>query len=205
MLILHTLYLFIAWGVSALVVAAVILIILRSLFIYRDVNPFTWSAINVRRATDPIILPVRRALVAFRVDPKIAPFIAVLMIIVVGYFVVQVASSVLNTIAGILHALTSRAPGMGVAILGYLLFGFLGLYTLLIFVRIVFSWGTIGYGNRKMRFLIRMTEPLLGPLRRYVPTVGMFDISPIVAFLIIWVLQAAVSATLLRGWQVTFF
>jgi YggT family protein len=205
MLILKTIFLFITWGVTAVVVAAIVLIILRSLFNYRDVNPFTWSAINVRRATDPVVLPVRRALVAFRVDPKIAPFIAVLLILLVGYFVVQVAGSVRNTIAGILYAVTSREPGLPVAIIGYLLFGFLGLYTLLVFVRIIFSWSTMGYGNRFMRFLIRTTEPLLAPLRRMVPTVGMFDISPIVAFLILWLLQAAVAGTLLKGWPARFF
>jgi YggT family protein len=204
MLILKTLYLFIMWGVIAVVGAAMLLIVLRSVFIYTDKNPFTWSAINVRRATDPVVLPVRRALVSFRIDPAVAPFIAVLLIIIVGYFVVQIASSVLNTIAGILYALTRGGEGVPVAIVGYLLFGFLGLYTLIIFVRIILYWGTVGYGNRWMRLLIRTTEPLLGPLRRTVPPVGMFDISPIVAFLILWLLQAVVSGTLLKGWPVNF-
>jgi len=202
---LRTIYAFVTWGVTALIVAAILLILLRSLFNYLDVNPFTWSAINLRRATDPVILPVRRALISFRLEPKVAPFIAILLILIAGYFVVQVAGSVLNTIAGVLFALTSGRIGIPVAILGYLLFGLLGLYTLLIFVRIIFSWGLMGYGNRWMRFLIRITEPLLAPLRRMVPMVGMFDVSPIVAFLVLWLLQAAVTSTLLRGWPVQFF
>jgi len=202
---LRTIYAFVTWGVTALIVAAILLILLRSLFNYLDVNPFTWSAINLRRATDPVILPVRRALISFRLEPKVAPFIAILLILIAGYFVVQLAGSVLNTIAGVLFALTSGRIGIPVAILGYLLFGLLGLYTLLIFVRIIFSWGMMGYGNRCMRFLIRITEPLLAPLRRMVPMVDMFDVSPIVAFLVLWLLQAAVSSTLLRGWPVQFF
>jgi len=205
MLILQTAYLFITWGVTAAVVAAIVLILLRSLFIYMDVNPFKWSSINLRRATDPVILPMRRALVAFRIDPKVAPFIAIILIIIIGYFIVQVVGNILNTVAGILYALSSGSVGITAAIIGYVLFGFLGLYTLLIFARIIFSWGAAGYGNRKMRLLIRITEPLLGPVRRFVPTVGMFDISPIVAFLVIWLLQAAVAATLLKGWPVRFF
>jgi YggT family protein len=204
MLILKTTYLFIMRGVIAVAGAAILLIILRSLFNYMDKNPFTWSSISVRRATDPVILPVRRAMVSFRIDPAVAPFIAVILILIAGYFVVQIAGSVLNTIAGILYALTSRSEGVPVAIVGYLLLGFLGLYTLTIFVRIIFSWGTVGYGNRWMRFLIRTTEPLLGPLRRMVPPVQRFDISPIVAFLILWLLQAVVSGTLLKGWPINF-
>jgi uncharacterized protein YggT (Ycf19 family) len=52
---------------------------------------------------------------------------------------------------------------------------------------------------------VNATEPLLGPLRRRVPLVGSFDISPLVAFLLILVLQTAVAGTLLRGWQIVFF
>jgi YggT family protein len=205
MLILKTLYLFVTWGVMALALAAIALIILRSIYNYADVNPFRRSAISLKRATDPMILPIRRLLVAFRLEPKVAPFIVILLIILIGYFVVQVASSVLNTIAGILYAVTSGVPGFPIAIVGYLVFGLLGLYTLAIFVRIFLSYGGLGYGNRWMRFLIRITEPLMGPLRRHIRPVGMFDISPIIAFLILWVLQAIVAATLLKGWPVQFF
>jgi len=56
-----------------------------------------------------------------------------------------------------------------------------------------------------MRFLVNATEPLLGPLRRMVPLVGTFDISPIVAFIIVWLVQAAIAGTLLHGWPVVFF
>lgn len=205
MLILQTIYLFIAWGVMAAAIAAIALIILRSIYNYADVNPFRRSAISLKRATDPMILPIRRMLVGFRLEPKVAPFIAVILIILGGFFAVQLASSVLNTIAGILYALTSGVPGFPIAIVGYVVYGLLGLYTLAIFVRIIVSWGTVGYGNRWMRFLIRITEPLMGPLRRNIRPVGMFDISPIIAFLILWVLQAIVAATLLRGWRVQFF
>jgi YggT family protein len=63
----------------------------------------------------------------------------------------------------------------------------------------------LGYTNRIMRFLIDVTEPLLGPLRRVIPPLGMFDISPIVAFLILWLFQAAVAGTLLRGATIQTF
>jgi YggT family protein len=56
-----------------------------------------------------------------------------------------------------------------------------------------------------MRFLVNATEPMLAPLRRIVPPVGTFDISPIVAFIIVWLFQAAIAGTLLQGWQIAFF
>jgi YggT family protein len=205
MLIIKSLFQFITWSVTAIIVAAILLIVLRSIFNYLDKNPFSWSAVTLRRATEPVISPVRRMLMGFRLDPKVAPFIVVILIIVAGYLVIQIAGSVLNTIAGIIYAVSSHQLGMPVAIGGYLLFGFLGLYTLVIFVRIIFSFVAVSYGNPLMRFLYRTTEPLLGPLRRMVPPLGMFDVSPIVAFIILWLCQAAVAGTLLRGWPLRFF
>jgi YggT family protein len=205
MLAIQLLFQCITWGVTAIIVAAIVLIVLRSVFNYMDVNPFSWFAITLRRATDPVISPVRRMLMGFRLDPKVAPFIVVILIIVAGYLVIQIAGSVLNTIAGIIYAVSSRQVGMPVAIGGYLLFGFLGLYTLVIFIRIIFSFVAVSYGNPLMRFLHLTTEPLLGPLRRMVPPLGMFDLSPIVAFVILWLCQAAVAGTLLRGWPLHFF
>ena len=106
MSVIALLYLFITWGVTAVIVAVILLIVLRSLFNYMDVNPFSWSPRTVGRATDPLIMPVRRVLVAFRIDPRAAPFIAVILIIVAGYLIVQVAGGVLNTVAGIIFALS---------------------------------------------------------------------------------------------------
>lgn len=196
---------FVYAGVVTIIIAAILLILLRSLFRYMDVNPFTWSAITVKRLTDPIILPVRRVLVAMRVDPIAAPVIVVVVFILIGFFVIQVANGFLNTVAGILLAATNGGARAPVAILGYVLYALVGLYELIIFARIVGTWFWIDYGDRRMRFLIRTTEPLLAPLRRSLPTVGMFDISPIIAFIILWLIQAAIAATLLRGWPVRFF
>ena len=205
MLVISTLFHFVTLGVTAIIVAAIVLIVLRSVVNYADVNPFSWLAVTLRRSAEPVLAPMRAMLIGFRLDPKVAPLIAVILIIVAGYLVVLVVGSILNTIAGIILATSSRQLGAPVAIIGYLLYGFLSLYTLVIFIQIVFSWVGMSYANRLMHFVVRITEPLLGPLRRTVPPVGMFDISPIVAFIILWLCKAAVAGTLLRGWRVEFF
>ena len=205
MRVIELLFQIITTGVIAIIVAAIVLIVLRSVVNYMDVNPFSWLAVTLRRSTEPVLRPVRAMLLGFRLDPKVAPFIVVIMIIVAGYLLIQVAGSVLNTIAGIIFAVSSRQLGAPIAIVGYVLFGLLGLYTLAIFIRIIFSFVAVSYGNPLMRLLQRITEPLLGPLRRMVPALGMFDVSPIVAFIILWLCQAAVAGTLLRGWPVRFF
>lgn len=205
MIILRQIDLFVYFGVVAVVLAAVLLVLLRSLFRYLDVNPFTWKAITVKRLTDPIILPVRGMLVAMRVDPIVAPVIVIVLFILIAFFVSQLTNGFLNTIAGILTALSSGRPNAMTAILGYVLYAAVGLYELMIFARIIGIWFVTGYGNRWMRLLFRTTEPVLAPLRRMIPTVGMFDVSPIIAFVILWVLQSAIAATLLSGWTVRYF
>ena len=196
---------FLRWGVTAIIVAAIVLIALRTLFNYMDMNPFSWSAVTVRRLTDPIIAPIRRRLIALRIDVTFAPFVAMLLIIVSGYLLIQVGESILNTVGGIIYAVSSRKAGAPVAIFGYLLYGLLGLYTLAIFIYIILSWTSVGYRNPLMRFLFRITEPLLGPLRRMIPPVAMFDISPMIALLIVWLCQAAVAGTLLHDWKLSGF
>ena len=202
MLILSRIYWFITWALITAIAVIIVLIVLRLIANQADLNPFGWSSITIRRLTDPVIGPVRRTLARMTVDPKYAPLVAILAAILLGWFVLQLFSGIANTLAGILFSTQAHSV---IATMGYLLYGLLGLYSLAIFVRIILSWGTVGYSNRLMRFLMNVTEPLLGPLRRMVPPVGVFDISPIVAFIVIWLLQAAVAGTLLRGWQLIFF
>ena len=130
------------------------------------------------------------------VDPKFAPLIVILVAILLGYFILQLMATLATTVSGVI---TSVQHGELFSVLGFILYGLISLYILLIFVRIIFSWGMVSYTNRVMRFLVDATEPLLGPLRRMIPPLGRMDISPIVAFLILWLFQAAIAGTLLRG------
>ncbi|HYW72386.1 MAG TPA: YggT family protein [Pyrinomonadaceae bacterium] len=205
MVALGFIYFFIRSAVTLLTVACAVLVILRAVFDYSEVNPFTWHYRNVRRATEPVLMPARAILRGFRLDPRTAPLVVLIMLIAVWLVVVQLAGTVLNTIGGVLYAAGSHRPDMVAGIGGYLLFGLLGLYTVAILVRIIFSWIGASYANRVFRFTVKITEPLLGPLRRMLPLVGMFDISPLLAYAIVWVCQMAVASTLLHTWPVQFF
>jgi YggT family protein len=198
-------YFFIRTAITLMVVVGVVLVGLRAIFDYSEVNPFTWHYRNVRRATEPVLLPARAILRGFRLDTRVAPLIVIIMLIAVWLVLVQTASNLFNTIAGVLFAITSHKPNSAAGIVGYLLFGLLGLYTVAILIRIFFSWVGASYANRFFRLMVRITEPLMGPLRRLVPTVGMFDISPLIAYAIVWVCQMAVASTLLRDWPPQFF
>ncbi len=130
----------------------------------------------------------------FGFSPNITPLIVILITILLGWFVLQLAASILGTVAGVVASVREARI---IAVVGYLLYGFLDIYALLIVIRIIFSWGNVSYTNRLMRFLVNATDPILVPLRRLIPPLGMFDLSALVALLILWVLKSAVAAVLL--------
>lgn len=192
---------FLNWLIISGIVIVLALIVLRLIHNAIDMNYFSWPSRTIRRLTDPMINPMRRGLMSFGVDPKYAPVVTILVAILLGWFMLQLLSSVANTLVGVILA---AVAGALVPLVGYLLYGLLGIYSLLIFIRIIFSWGMVGYHNRLMKFLVVVTDPLLVPLRRIVPPLGMFDISPIVGFIIIWLFQSAIAGTLLRGQPLLF-
>jgi len=59
---------------------------------------------------------------------------------------------------------------------------------LTIFLRVLMSWVMPGQVNPVTNLLFHITEPMLAPLRRIIPRVGVFDLSPIAALIILWVI-----------------
>jgi YggT family protein len=193
MSLIAAIYLFIWYGVVAVIISVIVLMLMRVVLNYADVNPFSKPALMVRRLSDPLVDPVRRGLARAGLDPKIAPIGTILIAILLGYFALELVRTFLGTITGIIISLEHGAI---VSLIGYLIFGVLSLYSLLIFMRIVFSWGASSV-NRVLRFLIKVTEPVLGPFRRIIPPLGMIDISPIVVLLLIRLFQEAIRGTLI--------
>lgn len=69
--------------------------------------------------------------------------------------------------------------------------------TAAIFFRALLSWFPIDPRNPLVTVLYEITEPILDPLRRIIPRIGMIDISPLVAIILIQVL-ANLAANALR-------
>jgi len=196
MQIISRTFLFVNWAITAVIIAIILLMVFRMIANWADLNPFAWSSLTIRRLTDPFIFPVRRALVRFGIDPKFSPLVVLLVAILLGWFALQFVQTVATTVEGFF---TSIREGLVGSALGFILYGLISIYIILIFIRGVFSLAMVSYSNRVMRFLVNVTEPLLGPLRRIIPPVGAMDISFIVAFLILWLFRQAIVGTLLRS------
>ena len=74
-----------------------------------------------------------------------------------------------------------------------LLFQILGLA---IFLRAIISWFRLAPDNPIQIILVQITEPILAPLRRVVPSLGMIDITPWVAIILLQFLGQLIASNL---------
>ena len=79
----------------------------------------------------------------------------------------------------------------------YLVLQVLKIYTYVVIANVVISWliafNVLNTSNRFvysiLEFTYRLTDPFLNRIRRYLPNLGAFDISPIILLLLIWFIE----------------
>ena len=74
--------------------------------------------------------------------------------------------------------------------------GLLTIYKYILIATVLISWVNPDPYNPIVNFLYRVTEPLLNRIRRHMPALGPVDLSPLVAFAAIYVLQIVVLDTI---------
>ena len=79
-----------------------------------------------------------------------------------------------------------------------LLCSLISVYYIVLLARVILSWFPLQPGTPMASIasiIYQLTEPVMGPVRRIIPTVGMIDISPIVVFFGLRILQSAICYT----------
>ena len=79
----------------------------------------------------------------------------------------------------------------------YLVLQVLKIYTYVVIANVVISWliafNVLNTSNRFvysiLEFTYRLTDPILIRIRRFLPNLGAFDISPIILLLLIWFIE----------------
>ncbi len=79
----------------------------------------------------------------------------------------------------------------------YLVLQVLKIYTYVVITNVVISWliafNVLNTSNRFVYSILeltyRLTDPILNRIRRFLPNLGAFDISPIILLLLIWFLE----------------
>ena len=72
------------------------------------------------------------------------------------------------------------------------------LLSLAILARVLLSWVRVSPYHPAVELLYRITEPILAPLRRVIPSIGMVDISPVIALILLQIIQEVLVA-IIRG------
>jgi YggT family protein len=63
---------------------------------------------------------------------------------------------------------------------------------LAILARVVLSWFNVSPFNPFVHIIYQVTDPIFEPLRRIIPPVGMLDLTPWAAVIILWILQQVI-------------
>jgi YggT family protein len=177
----------VAWLIFGVTLALVTLLLLRILVNWIGSNPFAWVPYNLKRVTEPLVRPLRQPFVGQYMRFDLLPLVAAALILFTGLF----TSDMIWRISGLLGVLFYTIE-YSLVTQGFLLAWFITvlgtLYEAAIFVRILLPWFGVGYGSRLLRFLFKITEPVLRPIRRLLSrflSVSMFDFTPIIALLLV--------------------
>ena len=148
----------------------------------------------VRRSSDPLLQPLERRIVRMGGNPQNAPFWLLGLVVAIGL----VAIGLFRWVAGMALALGVLAESGPEAWAAALLRVAFSLVKFALIVRVIASWFGLSPFSRWMRPVILLTDWIIRPLRRVVPPLGAIDITPLVAWLILIVVEGVVFSTFFR-------
>jgi YggT family protein len=128
---------------------------------------------GILRFTSPVVIPVRRIVPSFgRLDTA-----TILVAFIIQYLTVLLLLLIVGQTADIAAiALTSIVKLVVLSI---------NLFVYAIFIRIILSWVSQGSYNPATAIIANLTDPVLRPFQRLIPSMGGFDISPIFAIILL--------------------
>ncbi len=151
----------------------------------RRLDPFdAWPRL-VRRVSDPILLPLERRVIRAGGSPQNAPLWLLGLVIGAGLLLLSVTQWLIGTAAGLV-LLAHGGPRVWLRVLLSAVFTIL---MAAILIRVIGSWLGIGPYRKWMRPVYALTNWLIDPIRRILPPVGIFDFSPMVAWLVLYVIR----------------
>jgi YggT family protein len=158
----------------------------------RRLSPFGPWPRFVRRISEPILLPLERRILRAGGSPSDAPAWLLGIVVVGGLILISLVRWAIGLVYE-LGGLSGAGPRT------WLIAGVSGIFWVLrisLLVRVISSWFGVSSYAKWMRPFVVLTEWLLQPLRRVLPPFGPLDMSPLVAYLLLWVAQVVVLGAL---------
>ena len=176
------------WAAVIMAVIAVVDWLVRT----RRLNPFGPVARAFRKYVDPLLAPVEQRVVRAGGLPAYAPLWALGGIVVAGIVVLALLDFAAGLLADLSHGFNAGPRGI-VALLVYWTFAIL---RLAIIVRVLASWLPLSPHSRWVRWAFTLSEPIIRPLRRWVPVWRSIDLSPFAAFVLLLILESLFRSVL---------
>ncbi len=174
------------------------LLVLRLIFNYSDPNPFGKIGrfgFKIRKMTERFVYPAARMLATFRVDVRLAPLVTIFIGLVLTYFLSSIMWNTFFVIDGLSAGVVTGNPKV---FIGFVLYGILSVLILFIFIRFLSSW-FVFTKNTFLGFVKRVTDPIMIPVQKIIPPIGIVDISAMLVLLAIGFLQSIVLNIFVRN------
>ncbi|MBP7415116.1 MAG: YggT family protein [Pyrinomonadaceae bacterium] len=193
--LVYPIFSIIVWSIFGLFLG---LMLLRMIFNFTDPNPFGKVGrfgFKVRKLTEKWVYPAARFFAMYGINTKWAPVLTIFIGLVLTYFFTQIVGNTFFVIDGLTAGI---AAGNLKIVIGFILYGLLSLLVLFIFIRFLASWFVF---TRKtfLGFVMKVTDPIMRPVQRLIPPIGMFDISAMLVLLVIGFLQSIVLNIFVRN------
>jgi YggT family protein len=146
----------------------------------RRINPFSRVARFFRGSIDPLLAPIERTIVRAGGVPTSASWWALVAYAVCGILLI----SLLQLFSSFLFqaVVLTQQPDEAWRIIVAWIFDVLRVALL---VRVLSSWLPISPFSKWVRWSYVLTEWMIAPMQRIVPRIGMIDISPLVAWILL--------------------
>lgn len=148
----------------------------------------------MRQRVDPRLAGVERQVVRAGGHPSSAPLWALVGYVVAGALLLAALEMLGGFTRQVMIAGSLGAVGLVALVISW---GF-GILRFAIIVRVLSSWFPALARSRWLSWTYGATEWLLRPLRRLIPTIGMIDISPIVAYFALQILESIIMRVFFR-------
>jgi YggT family protein len=178
--------------VIVVVVIAALIALVDWLVRTRRVSPFSGVARFFRNSVSPLMTPIERRVVSAGGLPANAPWWTLAAVTIAGIVLLSFLGFLRGQVVGIAVA-SSGGPGAIVRLVVGWIFAIL---QIAILVRVFSSLFRVSPYSPWVRWSYRLSEPILAPLRRVIPPIGMIDLSPLVAYFLLSLVEMVVMSAL---------
>ena len=164
----------------------ILALILRYLLTIVRVDSLNPLSTLIMKVTNPLLKPLRKT---------IPGYFGIDWASIISLFLVQAIEIIL--VALIITGGIPAFSGLTMLTIAYLLRTILYIYLFIIIIQVIISWINPNVYNPITRIMYQISEPILKPIRQFIPSSGGLDFSPLVALIIINLLMILIISPLM--------